>query len=216
MFLVLVVLALFSISSGYRFAPKTIITIKHQNVNLLRRIIAFTSASTFLISSKVTASQGSVQPATDEDAKAAVKQILMARDGTIDMEKLLVTGDFAKIALMLSSKTYTDLSKSYDILVRSNLISKEDKVSLGTIKRYGIVADALIMQGGLAAELRAGGFEVAGGAENNQDSIIVEEADDEEVNSKKIEATEVKKYIKLFKDSLQDICRIAEPILSKK
>ena len=142
-----------------------------------------------------------------------MKNILVARDGTYEMEKLAKSAEWGKIAELLSSKIYTTLDQSYSVLVRSDLISSEDKVSLGTIKRYGVVADAIIMQGGLAAELRSGGLQVGG--EQSKNDIEIEDDDEDEKSQKTVNPAEVKKYIKLFQGSLQDICRIGEPILSK-
>ena len=129
------------------------------------------------------------------------------------MQKLAESSDWKGIVDILNSKTFTGLENAFTILVRSDAISSEDKVSLGTIKRYGIVADALIMTGGLQAEIRKGGYIVGSGESRLEEPISDEEEDDSKEPA--LDPDEVKKYIQLSKDSLSDICRIAVPILSK-
>ena len=129
------------------------------------------------------------------------------------MQKLAESSDWKGIVDILNSKTFTGLENAFTILVRSDAISSEDKISLGTIKRYGIVADALIMTGGLQAELRKGGYIVGSGESRLEEPISDEEEDDSQKPA--LDPDEVKKYIQLSKDSLSDICRIAVPILSK-
>lgn len=88
-------------------------------------------------------------------------------------------------------------------------------MALGTIKRYGVVADAIIMIGGIGAELKAGGLQVAGTASAN--SIEDEGSDEEEEENapKRVNAGEVKRYAKLAAGSLEDILRIGNPVLKK-
>ena len=158
--------------------------------------------------------KGAVQTASLADTKAAVIAIIKARDLTYDIEKMAAASDYVGVAKILNSKVFSDLEPAFSTLVRSDAISSEDKISLGTIKRYGTVADALIMIGGLGSELRAGGFEVGGEVKPMQGAIIDDEATDDE--EKKLDPDAVKKYVGLVRDSLNDICRIGEPVLSKK
>jgi len=83
---------------------------------------------------------------------------------------------------------------------------------LGTIKRYGIVADALIMQGGLIAELRSGGINIPGELKNDIVSFDEDQDDSSDDVAKVVNASEVKKYLKLLKDSIADICKIANSL----
>ena len=129
------------------------------------------------------------------------------------MQKLAESSDWKGIVEILNSKSFKGLENAFTILVRSDAVSSEDKVSLGTIKRYGIVADALIMTGGLQAELRKGGYIIGSGESRLEEPISDEEEDDSQKPA--LDPDEVKKYIQLSKDSLSDICRIAVPILSK-
>ena len=133
------------------------------------------------------------------------------------MDALADKGDYQAIGDLLSSSVFQSFSDDATILTRSDLISAEDKVALGTIKRYGVVADYIIMAGGLGAELRKAGIKVAGGGGPANGAPIDEDAeeDEEEDEVKKVNAKEVKRYIKLSKDSLGDVFRIVGPILKK-
>jgi hypothetical protein len=66
------------------------------------------------------------------------------------------------------------------------------------------------MLGGLASELRAGGYQIGEASSSNG---IEDEEDD--TTEKVVNKVEVKKYAKLLLDSLSDICRIAAPVLTK-
>jgi len=84
------------------------------------------------------------------------------------------------------------------------------QIALGTIKRYGIVADAIIMLGGLKGELVKGGFKFATEAALQQSIIDEEDEEESNVSGGGIDANEVRRYLKLFKDSISDIYRIAK------
>ena len=185
---------------------------KLEKTRKISRIATLVTASTLLRAPKVHAVQGKVGASSLEETKVAVKTIQAARDGTNDMDKLAAAKDYAGIAKLLNEKQFQELEPAFTTLVRSDAISSEDKVSLGTIKRYGTVADALIMLGGLSSELRAGGFEVAGEKPKLEQAI---EDDEEPDENKSLDPAEVKKYIKLSRDSLNDICRIGLPVLNK-
>ena len=156
--------------------------------------------------------QGKVGTSSLEDTKAAVRTIQAARDSTNDMEKLAYDNDYAGVAKLLNSKLFRDLEPAFTTLVRSDAISSEDKISLGTIKRYGTVADALIMLGGLTSELRAGGYTFD--VEKPKLEQAIEDYEEEE-EKKTLDPSEVKRYIKLTHDSLNDIYRIGLPVLNK-
>jgi hypothetical protein len=137
------------------------------------------------------------------------------------MEESAANKEWQKIGDLLSSEPYQTLEGAFLVLVRSEAIPAEDKVTLGTIKRYGVVADALIMQGGLASELRAGGVKVAGGGsiQSIEDGGDDDDEDDESAEKKdaviRVNYPEARKYLKLFRDSLSDIYRIGAPVLNK-
>lgn len=88
------------------------------------------------------------------------------------------------------------------------------QVALGTIKRYGLVADALIMIGGLSAELKAGGIDYLPKTASLQESIEDDE-EDEGDGEKRVNGAEVRKYIGLSRGSLQDIFNIVKGVLNK-
>ena len=57
---------------------------------------------------------------------------------------------------------------SYFITDLYNLITCYPYLSfIGTIRRYGIVADAIIMIGGLSGELKSGGVKIGGNSNTN-------------------------------------------------
>lgn len=90
-------------------------------------------------------------------------------------------------------------------MVRCEKLTAEDKTALGTIRRFGIIADYLITLGGLEAELKTGGFLAA-----DEDAGIDDEGADGEKNVNRGEAL---KFLRLAIGSLQDIDRIAETLL---
>lgn len=167
---------------------------------------------------KATAVQGSVKAATLAESKVAAKQIQDCLEGISKMEKLASGGEYQKVADVYSTPTFSTLETAAGVLVRSEALSPDDKVTLGTIKRYGVVADALIMLGGLGSELRAGGIQVAGGG-GLQEAITEDSSDDDDENTSSdaptVNGGEVKRYLKLSKDALGDIYKIVKPILAK-
>ena len=98
--------------------------------------------------------------------------------------------NYVGIANILNTPAFATLENSFTTLVRSDAISSEDKISLGTIKRYGTVADALIMVGGLGAELRKGGIVVSGEKPKLEESI---EDDEEPEVTPTLDPSEVKR-----------------------
>ena len=111
---------------------------------------------------------------------------------------------------------FADFEQIATVLVRSEALSQEDKVALGTIKRYGIVADAIIMLGGAKAELRSGGVPIAGeGSKGSVEEEDEDEDDNNEENKVTVNEKELLRYLKLSKDSLADIYKIIEPVMNK-
>lgn len=210
---VIIMISLVETASTKSYAPKS------AQQQLVSRSVTFAKlVGTATIINSVPkacfAVKGSVAISSLQDTKKAVQVISEARDSTTEMIKLADSSDYATIAKLLNAKCFLQIEDAFSTLVRSDAITAEDKVSLGTIKRYGVVADAIIMLGGLKAELRNGGFEIPGEAPKDINSI---EEEDEDSNTLKpvLNPAEVKKYIKLSKDSLSDILRIGLPVLSK-
>lgn len=175
-----------------------------------------TAAIVALPTSAAFAVQGSIKPSTLAETKDAVNQLKTCLDGLRIMEEAASKQEWQVIGDLLSTKPYMKFEDAATTLVRSDAVSAEDKQSLGTIKRYGLVADAIIMLGGLGAELKGAGIKVAGvefqGIPDNGDE---EEEVEEEVKKPRVNGGEVRRFIKLSKDALGDIYRIVAPILNK-
>ena len=75
----------------------------------------------------------------------------------------------------------------------------------------GLIADAIIMLGGVLTELRSGGIEVAGGG-GIGDAIVEEE---EEGASPTVNGGEVRRFLRLAKGSLEEIDRIASTLFEE-
>lgn len=56
------------------------------------------------------------------------------------MEALANAKEWTKIGKILGEKCFTGFSDTAYILTKSEVVTAEDKVALGTIKRYGTVA----------------------------------------------------------------------------
>eukprot|EP00596_Hydrurales_sp_CCMP1899_P010951 CAMPEP_0119043708 /NCGR_PEP_ID=MMETSP1177-20130426/25092_1 /TAXON_ID=2985 /ORGANISM="Ochromonas sp, Strain CCMP1899" /LENGTH=130 /DNA_ID=CAMNT_0007012407 /DNA_START=289 /DNA_END=678 /DNA_ORIENTATION=- len=130
------------------------------------------------------------------------------------MSEAAAKSEWQVIGDLLSTKPYMKFDEMCTTLVRSDNVSAEDKQALGTIKRYGLVADAIIMLGGLGAELKGAGIKVAG-VEFQGIPDEGESDEDEEEGGKKaaprVNGGEVRRFIKLSKDALGDMYRIVLP-----
>ena len=56
----------------------------------------------------------------------------------------------------LAGAPYSSLEENLLVLVQSPLLGADEKKQIGTIKRYGVGADVLIMVGGLNAAVKGG------------------------------------------------------------
>eukprot|EP00903_Cladosiphon_okamuranus_P007855 g7596.t1 len=63
---------------------------------------------------------------------------------------------FEEVQELLDNGPAVDLEQSLVDLVKSNALPADDKITVGTIRRYGLAADALIALGGLSAAVRDG------------------------------------------------------------
>ena len=214
-FLLLFVSFLIVNISGWRIPS----SIREKQVNKVQNnlknvlfLSVISSATISSIPSISLASQGAIKSSTLQESKDAVKSIQIVLDDVNSFDKLVEKKEFETIAEKLSSKPFQTFSDSCQTLVRSEVVSAEDKVALGTIKRYGVVADAIIMIGGIGAELKAGGYKVAGG---DPKQTIEYDGDSEDGEKPEVNVSEVKRYTKLASGSLQDILRIGSPILNK-
>ena len=139
-----------------------------------------------------------------------------------EMEVLAGKGEWEGVGSLIEDKIFADFDKTASVLVRSDKITPEDKTALGTIKRYGLVADAIIMIGGLKAVLKAGGVKaVKGEAGGYADQKAIEEDDgdyeDDDDDSggkgKGVDGAEAIKFIKLVKGAIEDVNKISQSLL---
>jgi hypothetical protein len=165
-------------------------------------------SSVLLTPNIVKAVQGSVKTTPIEETKVAIKQIAAVLSGIELMTTLAQKDQFVQVAEVFGRQEYTNFDEIATKIVRSDALSQEDKVALGTIKRYGVVADAIIMLGGAKGELRSGGIVLPGDSSN-------EDEENEDDEPKAVNKKELLKYLKLSKDSLSDIYKIVEPVLQK-
>ena len=198
-----------------------------QNAQIQRTFaaVAATAAAAILLQPRLAlADKGGITASSLEDSKKAVRQVSKMIDGINEMDALWADKKWQAIGDILSRPEFQTFETAATTLTRSEYLNAEDRVALGTIKRYGVVADAIIMIGGLGAELKAGGVKVAGGGAPINGPPIEEDEegddDDDEGGAKeqgagKVNFVEVKKYIKLSRDSLADIYRIVSPVLAK-
>ena len=165
------------------------------------------------ISVNAQAVQGSIKPSTLAETKESILVLQSCIESVKQMETDATAGDYQAVADKLSAKNFKALENAATVMVRSDALTSDEKTTLGTIRRYGIVADALIMLGGLAGELKSGGIKVTYGGESPIQKGIEDDEAEEETTT--LNVAEVKRYIKLSKDSLQDIFNVVKPILTK-
>lgn len=87
------------------------------------------------------------------DAAAAVGRMRSSRAELAGVNALLGSSNFDGALDAVESASST-LEKDCSVLVQSPVLSADDKVAIGTIRRYGIGADVLIMLGGVAEATR--------------------------------------------------------------
>ena len=81
--------------------------------------------------------------------KAAFAEIVMARKILDQLSASVGKGDFSAVSASLASAPFSTMEANLLVLVQSPLLGPEEKKAIGTIKRYGVGADVLIMLGGL-------------------------------------------------------------------
>ena len=173
----------------------------------------------FLGSVMLAAARASAKDVTESSLADSKKAAQTIKDAIAKVGEIEAAGtDYEKMGKILGEKCFTEFSDNAYILTKSSALTPDDRVALGTIKRYGVVADAIIMMGGLAEALRAGGIEVAGGGGGYIDQAPIidsdSDLDDEDTTDKKVNANEVKKYIKLTRGAFQDIDKVGYKFLS--
>ena len=58
-----------------------------------------------------------------------------------------------RLSVKCLAKIASRISRTMLVLTKSSVLTPDDRIALGTIKRYGLVADAIIMVGGLSEAL---------------------------------------------------------------
>ena len=83
------------------------------------------------------------------DGKKAAVQILAARRALDSADTLVSASDFAALQNLLSAAPVSAFEENALVLVQSKAFGLDDVKQIGTIKRYGVGADVIIMLGGL-------------------------------------------------------------------
>jgi hypothetical protein len=199
-------------SPSSRCAVKTIQEHEKVELNRVKDAILRTAIATLALPVfKAYAAQGSIKPPSQAETVNAVNAFQEAFNLMAKAETYAKSKEWQKIGDILSTPPFLNLESNANIIVRSEGLSAEDKKTLGTIKRYGTVADAIIMVGGLSGELKAGGVKMKEGGKLQEG--IEDDGAEEEDEEKTINEQEVDKYIKLAKGSLNDVLSIAKKLL---
>ena len=153
-----------------------------------------------------------MQKATAEEALTAGRAIVKLAAKCDDLVSLADKSDWEAMGKLLSDPLFVQFDKTAGVLVRSDELTADDKVALGTIKRYGITADVIIMIGGLGGVLRAGrvkSMSAATGGYADQKAIL-DDNEEEDEGEGEVNAEEARKYAKLVKGSVNDVLRIVK------
>lgn len=164
--------------------------------------------------------QGAIKPSSYAESFEALINLKKCRDSLKQIESMKESKKYQDIGNILSASEFKSFESALTTIVRSDALTADEKQALGTIRRYGLAADAIIMIGGLKGALINGGITIDGSVKPVGNGIeeTVEDTDDDdsETGPKLVNYEEVKKYIKLSKDSLNDIIQIIEPALNRK
>lgn len=76
--------------------------------------------------------------------------IVACRSGLGQIENLVRSGEFGSAASLLGQPPFSSFKQNALVLVNSKVLAPEDIKAIGTEKRFGVGADALIMIGGLS------------------------------------------------------------------
>lgn len=167
---------------------------------------ATAAASSFLLLSSSTPVFAAVKASTAEEAVKAARDVRAGLKSLSEMQVAAAKADWETVKTLLQKPEFKNFENTATTLVRSDLLTAEDKTSLGTIRRFGLTADYIIMIGGLETELRAGGV-----LPPLKDAI--EDEEDEEGVEKSVNRGEAVKFVKLARGSLQEIDRISSTVL---
>ena len=90
------------------------------------------------------------------DAQKAFAELKEARMALDAVDKPLAGGDLEKAAAALQAPPLVAFEDNATIIVQAPVLTAEDKKAIGTIRRYGVAADVIIMTGGLSEALDNG------------------------------------------------------------
>ena len=167
---------------------------------------ATAAAASFFLQSSPTPAFAGVKASTAEESLKAAREIKAGLKSLAEMQVAAAKADWETVKMLLQRPEFKNFDNTATTLVRSDLLTAEDKTSLGTIRRFGLTADYIIMIGGVETELRAGGvLPPLKGA--------IEDEEDEEGNEKSVNRGEAVKFVKLARGSLQEIDRISSTVL---
>ena len=220
---VVLLLCLLSLTLSYRIAHTTKSHVKlynnlhsiqskeYFNINIKTAIVSL-SLSSILVNKAYAAETKAPSSSETKEATSIIKQAL---DATKQMSVLASEKKYNEISALFDTKPFKEFENSCQILTRSEQLSADDRKSLGTIKRYGVVADAIIMLGGIKGELKSGNVKVTDSGTSLQKAIEDDEDDEDDEEDKttiKVNYPEIQRFIKLSYDSIADIYRIASQV----
>jgi len=113
----------------------TPLNINARQKNFVKHVVTGIVGTLLVNSKKVYAVQGKIVPASKEESKESVIQLKLAMSKMEDISNLAAKSEYQKIGDILSEKPFTNFDSLMNVLVRSQELSAEDKVYLGTIKR---------------------------------------------------------------------------------
>jgi len=218
---VVLLLCLLSLTLSYRIAHMTKSHVKLYN-NLhsiqskeyfnIKTAIVSLSLSSILVNKAYAAETKAPSYSETKEATSIIKQAL---DATKQMSVLASEKKYNEISALFDTKPFLQFENACTLLTRSEQLSAEDRKALGTIKRYGVVADAIIMLGGIKGELKSGNVKVTDSGTSLQKAIEDDEDDEDDEEDKttiKVNYPEIQRFIKLSYDSIADIYRIASQV----
>mmetsp|Transcript_17563 Transcript_17563/g.23135 ORF Transcript_17563/g.23135 Transcript_17563/m.23135 type:complete len:227 (+) Transcript_17563:45-725(+) len=124
-------------------------------------------------------------------AKSSYETLLEARKQLDGLGSLIKEEKYEEVVEEIDGPVFSTIGDVMKNLVTSNVLSEEDKVSIGTIRRYGIAADVIITIGGLKAE-------------------IMNAEEDGEIDPSKLKPSKVLDSLQLCKNSLDEIIAICK------
>lgn len=95
-------------------------------------------------------SEAGSQSYSAADVKYAFADLIAARQELNTITRFVVASDFGSVAPLLGKPPFSSVERNLLALVQGPGLTPDAKKQIGTIKRYGVGADVLIMLGGLS------------------------------------------------------------------